>query len=60
MLKLFVALQSKLAEVRVEEGQTMAEYGVVLVLITLAVVATIGLLGTQINNAFQGVLDAIS
>jgi pilus assembly protein Flp/PilA len=60
MLKLFVALQSKLAEVRDEEGQTMAEYGVVLALITLAVVATIGLLGTQINNAFQGVLDAIS
>jgi pilus assembly protein Flp/PilA len=60
MLKLFVALQSKLTEMRNEEGQTMAEYGVVLALITLAVVATIGLLGTQINNAFQGVLDAIS
>jgi pilus assembly protein Flp/PilA len=60
MLKLFVAIQSKLAEARNEEGQTMAEYGVVLALITLAVVATIGLLGTQINNAFQGVLDAIT
>jgi pilus assembly protein Flp/PilA len=59
MLKLFVALQSKLSELRREEGQTMAEYGVVLALITLAVVVTIGLLGTEINKAFQGVLDAI-
>jgi pilus assembly protein Flp/PilA len=60
MLKLFVALQSKLAEVRNEEGQTMAEYGVVLALITLAVVGTILLLGGAINDAFKGVLDAIS
>ena len=59
MLKLFVAIQNKVAQAREEEGQTMAEYGVVLALITLAVVATIGFLGTEINNAFQGVLDAI-
>ena len=38
MLKLFVAIQSKLAEVRSEEGQTMAEYGVVLAVITLVIV----------------------
>jgi Flp pilus assembly pilin Flp len=43
-----------------QEGQTMAEYGVVLALITLAVVAVIGLLGTQISTKFQGVLDALT
>jgi pilus assembly protein Flp/PilA len=59
MLKLFVSLQNRLADLRNEEGQTMAEYGVVLALITMAVVATITLLGTEINKAFQGVLDAI-
>jgi pilus assembly protein Flp/PilA len=59
MLTYFVSLQNRLSELRNEEGQTMAEYGVVLALITLAVVATIGFLGTEINNAFQGVLDAI-
>jgi Flp pilus assembly pilin Flp len=42
-----------------EEGQTMAEYGVVLALITLAVVVTIGLLGVEIDKAFKGVLDAV-
>jgi pilus assembly protein Flp/PilA len=59
MLKLYVSLQNRLADLRNEEGQTMAEYGVVLALITMAVVVTIGLLGTEINKAFQGVLDAI-
>ncbi len=42
-----------------EEGQTMAEYGVVLALITLAVVATLILLGGAINTKFQGVLTAL-
>lgn len=59
MLKLFVSLRNRVADLRNEEGQTMAEYGVVLALITLAVVVTIGLLGVEIDKAFQGVLDAV-
>jgi Flp pilus assembly pilin Flp len=42
-----------------EEGQTMAEYGIVLALITLAVVATLGLLGGAINTKLNGVLNVI-
>jgi pilus assembly protein Flp/PilA len=57
MLNLFVSIQNRLAELRDEEGQTMAEYGVILALITVAVVLTIGLLGTAINDAFQSVLS---
>ncbi len=34
-----------------EEGQTMAEYGVVLAVITLGIVATLGLLSGGINKA---------
>jgi len=55
MLKLYVAIQSKLAEARNEEGQTMAEYGVVLAVITsLVVVALLALSG-----AIAGALDAV-
>jgi Flp pilus assembly pilin Flp len=43
-----------------EEGQTMAEYGIVLALITLAVVATLGFLGGAIDDKLNGVLDALS
>ena len=59
MLKLFVAIQNKLAEVRSEEGQTMAEYGVVLAVITLAIVTTLGLLAVGINDALKAVTNIL-
>ena len=41
--------------VRDDRGQTMAEYGVVLALITLAVLGSMTLLGNNISAAFNGV-----
>jgi Flp pilus assembly pilin Flp len=44
-----------------EEGQTMAEYGVVLAVITLGVIAALGLLAVAITGKFtaiKGVLDS--
>jgi Flp pilus assembly pilin Flp len=43
-----------------QDGQTMAEYGVVLAVITLGVIAALGLLATAITGKFgaiKGVLD---
>lgn len=59
MLKLFVALQNRLPELRKEDGQTMAEYGVVLAVITLVIVATLLLLSGAINNALSRVITAL-
>jgi Flp pilus assembly pilin Flp len=53
-------LYAQLLTLTEEKGQTMAEYGVVLALITLAVVATLGLLGVAINGKLNGVLDALT
>ncbi len=39
-----------------EEGQTMAEYGVVLAVITLGIVVTLGLLSGGINAALKSVI----
>ena len=39
----------------IEEGQTMAEYGVVLAVIAVAVVFALGLLSTSISTAFDSV-----
>jgi Flp pilus assembly pilin Flp len=47
------------ANAKRQEGQTMAEYGVVLALITLAVVAVIGTLGTTIQTKLQAVVNAL-
>jgi len=60
MLKLFVAVQNLLAEVRSEEGQTMAEYGVVLAVITLLIVGTLIALSTGINGALERVVGVLS
>jgi Flp pilus assembly pilin Flp len=47
--KLFATLQSR------EEGQTMAEYGVVLAVITIAVVGALTLLSGNITGAIEDV-----
>lgn len=53
-------MQKFFARLRREEGQTMAEYGVVLAVITVAIVGVLTLLSDSIQNAIQGVIDAIS
>jgi Flp pilus assembly pilin Flp len=42
-----------------EEGQTMAEYAVVLGVITIAVVVTLGLLSTAIQNTLNNVIASL-
>jgi Flp pilus assembly pilin Flp len=63
MLKLFALTQSWAMDAadaweslkKREEGQTMAEYGVVLAVITLVVILALGLLSTNIKNAISKV-----
>jgi Flp pilus assembly pilin Flp len=48
------------ARLRKEEGQTMAEYGVVLAVITVATVAIFMTLSDSIETAIQSVIDTLS
>jgi pilus assembly protein Flp/PilA len=64
MLKLFAFAQVFAAEAaetlkKREEGQTMAEYGVVLAVITLAVIAAITLLSQHVRNAITAVANIL-
>jgi Flp pilus assembly pilin Flp len=61
MLKLFAFAQSWVMDAaesleKREEGQTMAEYGVVLAVITLVVVVAIGAL----SGAIKGAIDQVT
>ena len=47
------------ADLGSEAGQTMAEYDVVLGVITIAVVVTLGLLSTAIRNTLNNVISVI-
>jgi Flp pilus assembly pilin Flp len=60
MLKLLVQAQTSLVAVadglrRGEDGQTMAEYGVVLAVIVIAVVGAITLLSSNVRDALTSV-----
>jgi Flp pilus assembly pilin Flp len=60
VLKLFVLTQSFAASTvdalrRHEDGQTMAEYGVVLAVITIAVIGAITLLSDNVRSALENV-----
>ena len=60
MLKLFTFVQVAADSLRRrEEGQTMAEYGVVLAVITLAVIGAITLLSGQVSNAINSVANIL-
>jgi len=60
MLKPFVYLQCLAAELRTrEEGQTMAEYGVVLAVITLGIILTLGFLSDEIVGVIDRVIDKL-
>ena len=48
-----------LSELHDEVGQTMAEYAVVLAVITIAVVVTLGLLSTAIKGQLTSVIGVL-
>jgi len=43
-----------------EEGQGMAEYGLILVLVALAVITAMGLLGKGVSGIFDDVVTALT
>ena len=56
MTKNLVKFQARLQG---ERGATAVEYGLLVALIAAVIVGVVGLLGTQIQQAFQDVLTAI-
>jgi pilus assembly protein Flp/PilA len=50
MLKLYLWIRNLLAD---EQGQTLTEYALILVLIVIAALVIMGTMGGQINNIFD-------
>jgi len=55
----FTMLDELRSTVECESGQTMAEYAVVLGVITIAVVVTLGLLSTAISSTLNNVIASL-
>ena len=60
MLKFFVALQNRYAELRDrEEGQAYVEYGVLLAIVAIGLIVTMGFFRTDLVNAFNRIRTSI-
>ena len=60
MLKLFIALQTRITELRDrQEGQAYVEYGVLLALVAIGLIVTVGLFRDEIVNAFKDITTAV-
>lgn len=49
-----------IAHLRAERGQTMAEYAIVLAVITVGIIVALTALGTGISDALDGVTSKLS
>ena len=59
MLNVFVSIQNRLAMMRDERGQTMAEYGVVLAVITIGAIVAFTALSGGISKAINNVTSLL-
>ena len=59
MLKLAAYVQTLLGRCNREEGQTMAEYAVILTVISVLVLAALLLLGTNITSVINRIANSI-
>jgi len=58
--KMMVALNAYVAGLQKEEGQGLAEYALIIVLVSIAVVTALGLVGDEIENVFTTIQEQLS
>jgi pilus assembly protein Flp/PilA len=56
MFSLVAVAQNRIRE---EKGATAVEYGLLVGLIAVAIIVTVGLLGTKLNTLFTSIKDAL-
>ena len=63
MIKLFMTLETLALvardRMREEKGATAVEYGLMVGLIAVVIIATVALLGEQLNALFQSIVDEL-
>jgi pilus assembly protein Flp/PilA len=56
MTALYTQLVNKFAS---KKGQTLVEYGLILALVSVVVITVLSLLGNQINNTFNTIIETL-
>ena len=57
---MMVTLNAYVAGLQKEEGQGLAEYALIIVLVSIAVVVALGLVGDEINTVFTGIQQKLA
>ena len=60
MLHLYTFIQARLASFKNERGATAVEYGLMVALIAVAIIATVGALGLSLDSMFGDVEAEVS
>ena len=58
--KMMVTLNAYVAGLQKEEGQGLAEYALIIVLVSIAVVVALGLVGDEINTVFTSIQQKLA
>lgn len=53
MLKLWISFQNRVAELREEEGQAMAEYGLIIALVAIFLIVALGVFSGALDGVFR-------
>lgn len=59
LTKTIVTVHSYLTNLQREEGQGLAEYALIIVLVAIAVVTALGLVGDEISNTFDNIVTSL-
>lgn len=59
MLAVYTYMQAMTRRLTEDRGATAVEYGLMVALIAVAIITVVTLLGTELTNIFQDVVDAL-
>jgi pilus assembly protein Flp/PilA len=60
MTKIYCAVMSRLNTLKSKKGQTLVEYGLILALVSIVVIAVLTLLGGQLKNIFSKITSTLN
>lgn len=59
LTRIYISMSNLAVRSKDEDGATAVEYGLLIALIAAVIIVVVGLLGEQIQEAFQSVVDGI-
>ena len=60
MTKMYAMMMSRLTYLKSRKGQTLVEYGLILALVSIVVIAVLIALGDQIRNVFTRITNTLA